>query len=230
MNFLIADDSDFSRILLKKHLATLGYKVLAEAKSGKELVKLAKFHKPDFILTDVKMDNTSGIDAAIEILDFHPSCKIICVTAYNISGWISTMESIGISGYLYKNCNSDSIRNAVKAATNSNFYVDRPILDNYIAELKSLIIDEKIDIVEGIIHELEKTIKRDIIKYEYKPTDREIVILKSLAKGQKLTVIAEILGVSVRSITKVKNKLYKEYGVKSSNELIALASRVLDIT
>lgn len=101
MKFIIADDSPFQMYFLKNYLNTLGHTVIAEAKSGKELITLVKKYQPEFILTDIEMQPINGMDAAMEILSLFPGIKIICSTQHTRSQWINEMQMIGISGYVF---------------------------------------------------------------------------------------------------------------------------------
>jgi CheY-like chemotaxis protein len=80
---LVVDDVDFNRALARGFLRTLKFSVL-EAKNGQEGVDIAKFHKPDLILMDIRMPLMNGYQAA-EVLRSHEETKNIPCIAFTAS-------------------------------------------------------------------------------------------------------------------------------------------------
>jgi response regulator NasT len=89
------------RDYFKKSLPRLGHQVVAVAKNGYELVDLCRVHRPDLVITDIKMPDMDGIDAAVQIYRERP-IPVILVSAYHDPGLIARAESDHILGYLVK--------------------------------------------------------------------------------------------------------------------------------
>ena len=69
INVLIVDDHELARAGVRYALSEVkGIKVIAEANSGEEGIKLARELKPDVIIMDIKMPGISGLDASKKIL------------------------------------------------------------------------------------------------------------------------------------------------------------------
>ena len=67
---LVAEDETLIRLDLVEMLKEAGYEVVAEATNGQEAIDLAKQHKPDLAILDVKMPELDGISAAEQIINF----------------------------------------------------------------------------------------------------------------------------------------------------------------
>src|SRR5262245_9395164 len=82
LRIIIADDEADMRDYFKKILPRLGHKVVAAASNGKELVEQCKALLPQLVISDIKMPDMDGIEAATEIHKTYP-VPIILVSAYH---------------------------------------------------------------------------------------------------------------------------------------------------
>ena len=101
MRILIAEDETIIRLDLRSLLEDSGHEVCAEARDGVEAVDLAREHRPDLAILDVKMPRLDGIEAARRILDEH-SIPIVMLTAYGQEELVSRAVEAGVYGYLVK--------------------------------------------------------------------------------------------------------------------------------
>ena len=72
IRILVAEDEALIRMDLVEMLTESGYEVIAQASNGAEAIELAKEHKPDLAILDVKMPVLDGISAAEEIISIAP--------------------------------------------------------------------------------------------------------------------------------------------------------------
>ncbi len=101
MRILIAEDETIIHLDLRRLLEDAGHEVCAEARDGVEAVELAREHRPDLAILDVKMPRLDGIEAARRILDEHP-IPIVMLTAYGQDELVSRAVEAGVFGYLVK--------------------------------------------------------------------------------------------------------------------------------
>jgi AmiR/NasT family two-component response regulator len=101
MRILVAEDETIIRLDLRVLLEDAGHEVCAEARDGAEAVQLAREHRPDLAILDVKMPHLDGIEAARRILDERP-IPIVMVTAYGQEELVSRAVEAGVFGYLVK--------------------------------------------------------------------------------------------------------------------------------
>jgi two-component system, response regulator PdtaR len=98
---LIADDEPIIRLDLRQMLESLGYEVVGEAGDGKAAVELAREHKPDVCILDVKMPIMDGIEA-VDIITDENIAPTILLTAYSDKELIDRARAAGVFAYLVK--------------------------------------------------------------------------------------------------------------------------------
>jgi CheY-like chemotaxis protein len=76
---LVADDDRVIADTLSQILRLSGYET-ETVSSGEQAVSSAAKRKPDILITDVVMGGISGIEAAVQILEFHPACLVILIS------------------------------------------------------------------------------------------------------------------------------------------------------
>jgi response regulator NasT len=101
LRLVVADDEPDMRDYFRKILPRLGYTVAAVAETGQELVALCQAHHPDLVITDIKMPDMDGIDAAIALYRESP-VPVILVSAYQDPELIHRAGADHIMGYLAK--------------------------------------------------------------------------------------------------------------------------------
>jgi two-component system, response regulator PdtaR len=101
LRIIVADDEPDMRDYFRKSLPRLGHNVVAVAQNGRELVEQCRALRPDLVITDVKMPDLDGIDAAVQIYRERP-VPVIIVSAYHDPELVARAESDHILGYLVK--------------------------------------------------------------------------------------------------------------------------------
>jgi two-component system, response regulator PdtaR len=101
LRIVVADDEPDMRDYFKKILPRLGHQVVATAKTGRELVERCLALHPDLVITDIKMPELDGIDAAAVLYKEWP-VPVILVSAYHDAELIRRAESDHIMAYLVK--------------------------------------------------------------------------------------------------------------------------------
>jgi two-component system, response regulator PdtaR len=101
LRIAVADDEEDMRDYFQKCLKRLGHQVVAVAQSGRELVELCRALRPDLVITDIKMPELDGIDAAVAIYRERP-VPVILVSAYHDAALVKRAEADHVLGYLVK--------------------------------------------------------------------------------------------------------------------------------
>jgi response regulator NasT len=97
----IADDEPDMRDYFTRILPRQGHRVVAAARDGQELVALCREALPDLVITDIKMPEMDGIEAAIQIYHERP-VPVLLVSAHHDRALIERAEADHIMGYLVK--------------------------------------------------------------------------------------------------------------------------------
>ena len=101
LRVVVADDEPDMRDYFQKALPRLGHQVVGAARDGRQLVELCHTVRPDLVVTDIKMPDMDGIDAATQIYRETP-LPVILVSAYHDQELIARAEADHILGYLVK--------------------------------------------------------------------------------------------------------------------------------
>lgn len=101
LRIAIADDEARLRDFLCTCLERLGHQVVSAATTGKELVDQCRSLQPDLVISDIKMPDMDGIDAAASIYRDQP-LPIILISAYHDPELIARATREHILAYLIK--------------------------------------------------------------------------------------------------------------------------------
>jgi response regulator NasT len=99
VRILVAEDETIIRLDLVEMLTEAGYEVIAQAENGAVAVELAKLHKPDLAILDVKMPEMDGITAAEQIISLAP---VLMLTAFSQRELVERARDAGVMAYVVK--------------------------------------------------------------------------------------------------------------------------------
>ena len=202
MNIAITDDHEIIREGLKKVLTKHDdLKIVAEAASAEELGKLLDERKIDLLMLDISLPGKSGLDFVKDIKLRYPEIKVLIFSIYPEEKFAMRSINMGADGYLSKNSKPSEIIDAIRKIENGGKYLKSNLIEDlFLRSEKSL---------SGKLHE--------------NLSNREFEVLRLLAKGNKITEIAESLGLSVNTIASYKTRIQEKLNIKSIAELIRYA-------
>ncbi len=202
MNIVITDDHEIIREGLKKIFAKHeDLKVVAEASSISELDVVLKEKKIDFLMMDISLPDKSGLDFVKDIKLRFPKIKILIFSIYPEEKFAKRAISLGADGYISKSAKPIEIMEAIRKIEKGGKYLKTELIENLFLRAE---------------------------KYGPNPahemlSNREFEVLRLLAKGNKITEIGEILGLSVNTIASYKTRIQEKLNIKSTAELIRYA-------
>ena len=118
---LIAEDQEIVRRGLRVLLATQpDVEVVGEAEDGQQAINLivaleAEQQRPEVVLMDIKMPGVDGVAATKAIMEKFPDTKIIVLTTFEDSQFISEALSYGAKGYLLKDTPLEELTNVIRS-------------------------------------------------------------------------------------------------------------------
>ena len=115
MRIIVADDEPDMQEFFKEALERLGYEVVHIAGNGAELIEFAKRLKPDLVLTDIKMPDVDGLDAAAAIYEDRP-VPVVVVSAHHERALIERAQEKHILAYLVKPIREAALAPAIALA------------------------------------------------------------------------------------------------------------------
>ena len=100
---LIVEDNDLNMKLLNDLLQAHGYCTL-QTMDGRDVIKIARDHKPDLILMDIQLPEISGLEVTkmLKADDHLKSIPVIAVTAFAMKGDEEKIREGGCEGYIAK--------------------------------------------------------------------------------------------------------------------------------
>lgn len=101
--------------------------VVADVGRGDEAVACVVEHSADVALLDIEMPGLTGIQAAQEIRDRAPACRVLLVTTFGRPGYVKSALAAGASGFIVKDSSADALAAAVRAVHGGELVVD-PVL------------------------------------------------------------------------------------------------------
>jgi len=188
----ITDDHQIVRRGIRQLLSTeAGIEVVGEASNGREAVADMDKLKPDIVLMDLVMPVMDGIEAIRQIKAGHPSIQILVLTSFATDDKVFPAIKAGALGYLIKDTSPEELINAIRQV-----HRGEPTLHSSIAQ----------KLLKEISHSSEQPVSPDPL------TDREVEVLKLIARGLSNQEIAETLVVSVATVythvSRVLDKLH----------------------
>jgi DNA-binding NarL/FixJ family response regulator len=134
---LIADDHPVVREGLRGMLAAEpGITVVGEAASGDEAVTMARMHRPDVVLMDLRMPGGDGVDATAGILATAPSTRVVVLTTYETDADIVRAVEAGATGYLLKDTPRPDLVSAIRAAARGETVLGPTVAGRLVSHLR----------------------------------------------------------------------------------------------
>ena len=149
LQIAVADDEPDMQDYFRTILPQLGHKVVAVAGTGRELVERCRATHPDLVITDIKMPDIDGIEAAAQIYRDGPM-PVILVSAYHDAEFIRRAEEDHILAYLVKPIKQSDLEPAISIAIRR--FEQFQALCKEAADLKQALEDRKtIEKAKGLL-------------------------------------------------------------------------------
>jgi two-component system NarL family response regulator len=205
---LVVDDQElFRRGITMLLAAEPGIEVVGEAGDGIEGVELAESAAPDVVLLDVRMPRRSGIEACVEIKQAVPSAKILMLTMSDEEADLYEAVKNGASGYLLKDSSIDEVAQAVRVVADGQSLISPSMAAKLIDEFKQLAKPER-EQVPGL-----------------RLTDRELQVLRFVAKGMNNREISKQLYISENTVKNHVRNILEKLQLHSRMEAVMYAVR-----
>jgi two-component system NarL family response regulator len=190
--------------------------VVGEASDGSEAVQKASDTLPDIVLMDVRMPKRGGIDACTAIHDAVPSTKIIMLTISDEEADLYDAIKAGAMGYLLKEISIEEVASAIRAVHGGQSLISPSMASKLLTEFASMI---------------KRTDDRQQVPTP-RLTDREMEVLKLVAKGLNNRDIAKQLFISENTVKNHIRNILEKLQLHSRMEAVVYAVRekLLEIT
>jgi DNA-binding NarL/FixJ family response regulator len=201
---LLADDHTIMLAGLKALLSP-EFEVVATAGDGRSVLEAAEEHQPDLILLDISMPGLNGIEASRRLKQSNPGAKLIILTMHADLSFVSAAFEAGVSGYVLKQSAATELVAALHEVDHGGRYISSLIQKRLGTEIPAFL-------------RRPKKLSEDL-------TSRQREVLQLVAEGRVRKEIAQILGVSVKTVEFHKQKLTEKLGLHTDAALTAYAIR-----
>lgn len=200
---LIADDHPVLRSGLRVLLgADPDLEVVGEAGTGEETLRLTEELRPEVVLLDIGLPGESGIETVRRLKEKLPALKVLFLTMHEEEGMLLEALGAGGDGYLIKRADEAEIIQAIRAVRRGDVYVHPAMTRALLGQTET--IERPREPVEPL-------------------TQREVDVLRLLARGNTNRQIAELLGLSTRTVESHRANLMGKLGLSSRVELVTYA-------
>jgi DNA-binding NarL/FixJ family response regulator len=202
IRLLIADDHAVVRRGLKEILTAESDMVLVgEARSGPELLALARKERVDVVVLDITMPGRSGLEVLKELRQELPRVRILVLSMHPEDQYAVRALRAGAAGYLTKESAPDELVKAIRRIVAGGRYVSASLAEHLALGLS--------DDAERSPHE--------------RLSDREYQVLCLLASGKSVSDVAEDLALSVKTVSTYRARILEKMNLKNNAELTRYA-------
>lgn len=177
-------------------------KVVAEAESGEQAIKLYMEHQPNVVVMDITMPGIGGMEATDRILAKDNHAKILILSAHEDSVHPKRVLNAGAMGYLTKRSAAEELIKAIRTVASRKMYLEANIAQQMaIQQLNGE--QNPVDVL----------------------SDREFEVFIALAKGKTTNEIADTLSLSPRTVGTHLYNIKQKLNANNSAELALIAMR-----
>lgn len=205
IKILLAEDQIMVRQGLKAMIETdEELKVTGEADNGKKAILLCEEQLFDVAILDIRMPEMDGIDAAKILRSRYPHMKILILTTFDDNQLVMNALRLGVSGYLLKNGDTESLIRSIKSAIGGGLSIEGQVAAKVMPVLLQNQEEESID----------PTL-----------TPRERAILKCIGEGMNNKEVAQALGLSVGTVKNQTSQILDKLELRDRTQLAIYAIR-----
>lgn len=207
IKLLVVDDQSIVREGLRSLLqAKPDLDIVGDADNGQVAVERAIALQPDVVLMDVRMPIMDGVAATRTLQEQAPDIKVLVLTTFDDSEYVSQAMHYGAKGYLLKDTPSDEIAEAIRAVHKGYTHLGPGMFEKAIAPLSHPQTE-----MQPPPSELEQL------------TPREREVLQLIAKGYSNREIAQTLYISERTVKNHVNSILSRLNVRDRTQAAILA-------
>ncbi|WP_062303218.1 response regulator [Demequina subtropica] len=205
----LVDDQAMVRVGLRMILESEDdIEVVAEATSGADAARIVAEHAPDVVLMDVRMPGMDGLTATREVLTAHPGARIVILTTFDDDEYVYEALRAGASGFLLKSVDGDALVSAVRVVASGDALLAPEVTRRVIEQFaRTPPVEDPAPSPEAV---------GDL-------SDREVEVLRLMARGLSNQEIASELYVSSTTVKTHVSHILTKLGVRDRVQAVVEA-------
>jgi two-component system, NarL family, response regulator LiaR len=181
VSILIVDDHEVVRNGIRSYLETIkDFDVVGEAESGEKAVKMVSELIPDIVLLDLIMPGMDGVETTRQIKKISPRTQVVVLTSYHEDVHIFPALKAGAISYILKDMKMEKLADALQRAVRHEVTLHPLVAERVLRNIRGDDSEEP-----ALFTEL---------------TERELDVLRLIAKGMTNSQIAETLVISENTV------------------------------
>ncbi len=201
---LIADDHAVVRRGVKQILEEEpGLKVLGQATNGYEVIQNIQEKNWDILILDITLPDRNGLDVLKEVKSLRPDLPVLILSIHPEEEFAVRALKLKASGYVAKGSVPEELVLATKMILKGHRYI-------------SPSLTEKIASYLELDNDIEKSLHERLSKRE-----KEVLIM--IASGKRVTDIAEIMYLSIKTVSTYRKRILEKLNLKTTAGLIRYA-------
>ncbi len=206
LNIVIADDHPLVRTGLRQVIEReAGYTVVGEAGDGESALASIRDLHPDIAVIDLEMPRMNGLDLTRRISSERLPTAVIILTMYDDEAMFNEAMDYGVLGYVLKDSASMDIIKAIRAVARGEYFVS--------SDLSNLALKPQ--------PPRSTSTEMRLGLLTLSPSERRV--LKLVSDEKSSSEIAEILGISQRTVDNHRSHICHKLGLNGSNALLRFA-------
>lgn len=207
LKVLIADDEVLVRTGFRMILeAEDDIEVVCEAGNGDAAVAASRRLHPDIVLMDIRMPVMDGLEATRRLLETDTRCRVIVLTTFDLDEYVFAALAAGASGFLLKNVTAEQLVASIRLVATGEALLAPSIIRRLIEHHAGAARRSRPD--QGVLNSL---------------TEREMEVLKLLARGLSNAEIAEKLHLSQTTVKSHVGRLLDKLDLRDRVQAVVLA-------
>jgi two-component system response regulator NreC len=204
---MIVDDHAILRAGLRMLVnAQADMEVVSEAPDGEKAVQEARETSPDVTLLDLTMPRVGGMIALQEIARNCRETRVLILTMHDDPAYLRSALAAGASGYLLKRAVDAELVAAIRAVHRGGLFVD--------PRLASVLVE---DVLAKKGTKAGPTQPMSIL------SDRELQVLRLVARGYSSAQIAKQIAVGVKTVETYRSRFAEKLGLRTRSDVIRFA-------
>jgi DNA-binding NarL/FixJ family response regulator len=212
MRVLLADDHTLVRAGIRALLENLpGVEIVAETGDGQQALALIREMRPEIAFVDIAMPGLNGLEIAARATREVPGTKVVILSMHGTPGHVAQALRAGVSGYVLKDAAADELPVLLRAVARDETYlsasISKHVVDGYLGRIATATSGaaegEPLDVL----------------------TPRQREILQLVAEGKSTKEVAQVLGVSVKTVETHRSQIMDRLSIRDLAGLVRYAVR-----